>query len=198
MHRLSLVLALALGACSAPPDGREAAAPVAPAPAAVQNALPALPRPTAAPGADIDSERAPGAFAGSWQACEGASSPDQCSRYLLQQRGNRICGTWSYFATGAGYEGRVIARAVSSTEARRTRICGRAGSETRSECEAGWDTIDKPLRLCDGKLGDLDGANGGCFADFEPAPDAERELAALAAEPWMQACLAGEERGDPP
>lgn len=197
MRRLSLVLALALGACSSPPESPEAAAAAA-APAAVQETPPASPRPTAAPVPAADGENAPGAFAGSWQACEGAPSPDQCSRYLLQQRGDRICGTWSYFATGAGYQGRVIARAVSSTEARRIHICGRVGSETRSECEAGWESIDKPLRLCGGKLGDLDGADGTCFADFEPAPDAERELAALAAEPWMQACLAGDERGDPP
>ena len=30
---------------------------------------------------------APVPFAGSWQSCAGAESPEQCSRYLLVQRG---------------------------------------------------------------------------------------------------------------
>ena len=49
----------------------------------------------------------------------------------------------------------------------------------------------QPLRLCDGKLGDLDTVVGECFADYEraAAPDAP---AVLMREPWVQACLAGE------
>jgi hypothetical protein len=136
------------------------------------------------------------AFAGSWESCGQADAPEQCSRYLLLQHGKRICGTWSYFASGDGYEGKVIAEASSPLEARRTRICGRPGSETRMECEAGWETIDRPLRLCDGKLGDLDGKNGSCFADFERVESAGPSLAVLAGQPWMQACLSRKEEGD--
>jgi hypothetical protein len=128
-------------------------------------------------------------FAGSWQSCAGTESPDQCSRYLLLQRGKQICGTWSYFASGDSYEGRVVAEAISPVEARRTRICGRPGSETRIECEAGWDTIDRPLRLCGSKLGDLDGRGGRCFADFERDEHAEPALEELAAQAWVEACL---------
>lgn len=137
-------------------------------------------------------------FAGSWQSCEGADSPDQCSRYLLLQRGHRICGTWSYFASGDGYEGRIVAEAVSPTEARRTRICGRPGSETGIECDAGWEAIDRPLRLCDDKLGDLDGKDGVCFTDFERVEDADQVLADIAEQPWMQACLSGIGQGEGP
>lgn len=128
-------------------------------------------------------------FAGSWQSCAGTESPDQCSLYLLLQRGTRICGTWSYFASGDSYEGRVVAEAISPVEARRTRICGRPGSETRTACEAGWETIDRPLRLCGGKLGDLDGKGGRCFADFERVESPDPSLEELAAQAWVEACL---------
>lgn len=132
-------------------------------------------------------------FAGSWESCAGAESPDQCSRYLLLQRGQRICGTWSYFASGDSYEGRVMAEAISPVEARRTGICGRPGSETRTECEAGWDAIDRPLRLCGGKLGDLDGKDGRCFADFERVEHPGPSLDDLAAQAWVEACLSRKE-----
>lgn len=108
---------------------------------------------------------------------------------MLMQRGKRICGTWSYFASGDSYEGRIIAEAMSPLEARRTRICGRPGSETRTECDTGWETIDRPLHLCSDKLGDLDGKSGSCFADFERVDTADRSLQEFASEPWIQACL---------
>jgi hypothetical protein len=132
-------------------------------------------------------------FAGSWESCAGTESPEQCSRYLLLQRGKRICGTWSYFASGDSYEGRVMAEAISPVEARRTRICGRPGSETRIACEAGWDTIDRPLRLCGGKLGDLDGKGSRCFADFERVERPGTSLEELAAQAWVEACLSRKE-----
>lgn len=128
-------------------------------------------------------------FAGSWESCGRHDTPDLCSRYLLLQRGNRICGTWSYVATWNYYEGRVVAEVVSPGVARRIRICGRPGSDTRTECEAGWDTIDRPLRLCDGKLAASDGKDGRCFAGFKRVKRPDPSLAALAAEPWVQACL---------
>lgn len=132
-------------------------------------------------------------FAGSWESCGRKDSPDLCSRYLLLQRGNRICGTWSYVATWDYYDGRVVAEVVSPGEARRIRICGRPGSETNTECEAGWDNIDRPLRLCGGKLGDLDGKGGRCFADFKRVKRPDPSLEVLAAQPWVQACLSVQE-----
>lgn len=135
----------------------------------------------------------PAPFAGAWEACAGTDASEQCSRYLLLQRDNRICGTWSYFASGRSYEGRVIAEAMSPQEARRNRICGRPGSETRTECETGWETIDRPLRLCKGKLGDLDGKDGRCFADFERVEGAGPSLQELTSQPWVQACLSRKE-----
>lgn len=89
-----------------------------------------------------------------------------------------------------------MAEAISPFEARRTRICGRPGSEAGTECETGWETIDRPLRVCDGKLGDLDGKNGKCFADFVRVESAGQSLASLAAQPWVQACLSVKAEGD--
>lgn len=171
MHRAALIASLALVACSATREDL--------APPQTLTAVTGTPAQLATGGP----------FAGVWQACEGAATPDECSRYVLVQRGDRICGTWEYIATGDGYAGRVVARAVSAVEARRTHVCGRPGSEARTECTAGWDRIDKPLRLCDGKLSDIDSADGACRADYARVA-ASPEAAELARDPWVQACLA--------
>lgn len=144
---------------------------------------------TATPSAAATAVQESGPFAGSWAACEGAATPDECARYHLVQRGDRICGTWSYVASGQVYEGRVIARATSATDARRTRVCGRAGAETGTACDAGWQTIDAPLRLCDGRLSDLDGKDGTCFADYERRGAEKPDDDLLVAEPWLRGCL---------
>jgi len=139
-----------------------------------------------------------GPFAGVWEACDGGASSPECSRYWLFQRGQRICGAWSYVASGRIYEGRLIARADSEHEATRTRVCGRRGSETSTECEVGWEPIDKPLLLCEGRLTDVASRGGACRADYRPAADVDGGLGALAREPWLQSCLAGDGSGDGP
>jgi hypothetical protein len=115
---------------------------------------------------------------------------------VLVQQGARICGTWAYYATGY-YDGRVIAEARSPTEARRVRVCGRPGSETSRECESGWETVDKPLRFCGDKLGDLDSDRGECYASYVRASDTDGALASLRGKPWVQSCLAGQPAGTP-
>lgn len=131
----------------------------------------------------------PASFAGTWEACEGATSPAECSRYTLLQRGERICGTWFYVASGKAYEGRLIARATSALEARRTHICGRPGSEAGTECEDGWDVVDRPLLLCAGGLADAAGADGRCLADYRSVPASRSGHAALTEQSWVQDCL---------
>lgn len=143
-------------------------------------------------GGDAASSASKGAFEGEWAACHGETPQDQCSRYVLLQRGSRICGTWFHFATGKEYRGRVIAHADSSTEARRTQVCGRQSVESDTECEDGWQRIDKPLRICDGGLSDSTRADGSCFAYYQSVPLAEAARDALLVEPWMQECLSGE------
>ncbi|WP_293717262.1 hypothetical protein [Stenotrophomonas sp. UBA7606] len=106
------------------------------------------------------------------------------------QHGDRICGTWTYFATGQENASTVVARAISETKARRTQVCGRPGSETDTPCEEGWQQMDRPLELCAGKLSDMTGVGDACLADYEAVPAAEDELAALEAAPWVKSCLA--------
>ena len=138
------------------------------------------------------SDAASGTFAGEWEACPGKTPSDQCSRYVLLQRGSRICGTWFHFASGKEYSGRIVAHADSSTEARRTYVCGRQSVESDTECEDGWQRIDKPLRICKGKLSDSTRADGSCFADYKAVRMAADQREALLAEPWMEDCLAGD------
>ena len=143
-------------------------------------------------GNDAGAPATTGPFDGEWAACQGTTSPEECSRYVLLQRGDRICGTWFHFATGKVYAGRIIAHADSSTEARRTHVCGRRSAETDTECEDGWQRIDKPLRICKGKLSDMTRADGSCFPYYQAVRLADDQRDALLAEPWMQACLSGD------
>ncbi|MDH5832421.1 hypothetical protein [Luteimonas kalidii] len=52
-----------------------------------------------------------------------------------------------------------------------------------------WQRIDRPLLLCDGKLGEIVGVDGACIADYRPTPALQDALAALQAAPWMGGCL---------
>lgn len=189
MRTMGLAAVLALAACAGPSAGQDGNA-AATAAAVRKGSRPSAPQ-DESPASVLPGSMG-GAFAGAWASCEGAASPEECSRYLLVQRGERICGTWSYVASGQIYEGRVIAQASTRTLARRTQICGRPGSETDTECADGWQAIDKPLQLCDGKLSDMAGADGACFADYESVPAAEAERTALETQPWLQACLAAD------
>lgn len=182
MRAFGLMAVIGLAACAGPSAGQGNGI------AATDNAADAPPAQQDPPQASVSAP-----FAGAWESCEGAASPDECSRYVLVQRGDVICGTWSYFATGKGYEGRVVAQAISETKARRTHVCGRPGSETDTECTIGWQTIDKPFELCEGKLSDMAGADRSCFADYESVPVPQDELAALEAEPWLKTCLAAKQ-----
>jgi hypothetical protein len=181
MRSLGMVGLLAVAACAAAGGGREDAGTAHGDTDSRQSASSMTRAPT--------TSAAQEAFSGAWQACAGTSSPEECSRYLLVRRGDRICGTWSYVASGQAYEGRVVARATSATHARRTHVCGRPGSETETECADGWQRIDRPLLLCDGKLGEIVGADGACIADYRPAPALQGALATLQAAPWARACL---------
>ena len=129
------------------------------------------------------SEGAP--FSGVWESCEGAASPDECSRYVLVQRGERVCATWSYVASGQSYEGKFIARTTSETSAVATQTCGRVGSETDSECADGWQRATKALNLCSGKLSDIRRADGSCMAEYVRIATHVK-----ADQSWLRACVA--------
>jgi hypothetical protein len=192
----TILMLLALVACAVPDGKPHADAPKDPRSGEASQNSAARPAAVVSAGAKQvglapDNDQVLGLFAGHWEACNDATSPEECSRYHLLQQADRVCGTWYYVASGDLYEGRVIAKTSSATEARRIRVCGRAGSEAQTSCNDGWDVIDKPLRLCDGRLGDMEGEAGTCFADFKRAPDAADWRRVLMKQPWMKACLAG-------
>jgi len=196
MRKLFFGFAIALTAC-APADRHAAAgvstAPTSPTPKATAEAV----TPTAKPHDAVVSPSAStdGPFTGVWEECDEQTSPDQCGRYVLIQRGDRICGTWFYVATADAYDGQVEATALSATTARRTRICGRPGSDTQTECSDGWESIDRPLQLCDGKLSESAGGSGACTGRYVRSANPGTQLAELAAEPWAKACLGSEAEG---
>jgi len=196
MRKLVFGFAIALTAC-APAHHNAAAgastAPTSPTPKATADAA----TPTAKPHDAVVSPSAStdGPFTGVWEECDEQTSPDQCGRYVLIQRGDRICGTWLYVATADVYGGQVEATALSATTARRTRICGRPGSDTQTECSDGWESIDRPLQLCDGKLSESAGGSGACTGRYVRSANPGTQLAELAAEPWAKACLGSEAEG---
>jgi len=179
MRLFTAMMALGLSACAS--DSSRQQMPTASEVSAIA--------PVSGAGNAFSSSPADGPFTGSWLSCEGAASEEECDRYDLVQRGSRICGTWSYVASGQVYEGRVVAQATWERHAQRTHVCGRPGSETDTECDEGWQTISSPLQLCDGKLSDTPMADGSCNADFSRMPGTPAELEELTASPWMEECL---------
>ena len=87
---------------------------------------------------------------------------------------------------------RIIARKLAHGGG--AHVCGRPGSETDTECEDGWQRIDRPLRICKGKLSTSTRTDGSCFGYYKAVPmanDQRDERDALLAEPWMKDCLSG-------
>lgn len=92
-------------------------------------------------------------FEGHWESCQKSQSSDICGYYTLFQNGDRICGTWQYYATGF-YNGDLI-WAVNGKAADWNYICGRVGAETSQECvgndppgHAVWETKSGSQYIC--------------------------------------------------
>ena len=96
-------------------------------------------------------------FTGSWIDCDRYQGYDVCSYKLLAQNGSRMCGLWSYWASGKEYQGRLTAKITGQT-ARIDRICGRPGSDTSTDCarddgmQETWEPSDRTLFICKGAL----------------------------------------------
>jgi hypothetical protein len=141
-------------------------------------------------------------FEGSWHSCFMYQGSKICTGYTLLQRKQNVCGNWSYFATGI-YQGQLQAIANGRTTAKLTKICGRSGSNTQTECktnplvadETNWEipTGDvTALKLCNGKL--VEGS-GSCKSlikqnsGYRYSALSSVKKQKLLAEPWMQSCL---------
>lgn len=98
-------------------------------------------------------------YEGHWESCQRWQGNDICSYYTLFQKGDRICGSWQYYATGF-YNGNLI-WGMNGKAADWRYICGRAGSETSSWCNGddapldhtGWEETFGSLYICSGPTG---------------------------------------------
>lgn len=150
---------------------------------------------------------APAPFDGAWMSCETYQGSRICSYNLLAQRGDRVCGLQSYFATNAVYEQRFIATAKANV-ARIDKICGDPGSETDTYCagkapshaeKVGWGTSDETLMICGGRLhGVSEGEPPSCASvSRQSGLPKVRSLGDQAPEAteraWLASCLSGAE-----
>ena len=138
-----------------------------------------------------------GPFEGKWEHCETWQGYAVCSDYTLLQRGRNVCGTWSYFATNAGYQGQLQLTAIRRLTARKDLICGDSGSETRQPCtseyvpDGGWEPKQGYLIICKGVLQDADQSSvKHCHSNLRRHRMDEADRLALLARGWMQQCLA--------
>jgi len=160
-------------------------------------------------GAGISASKAPSPpFEGAWMSCENFRDSYICAYKVLAQRGNRVCGVQSDFATNRFYVQRFVGTARGNV-VQVDKICGDPGSETDTYCagqapadaaKVGWGSSDTQLSLCKGHLrvGNKGDAPGCTNAS---APDGLPKVASLdgqGPEPedqaWMASCLQEEDR----
>jgi hypothetical protein len=95
-------------------------------------------------------------YTGTWLQCGKDPRSAGCSYNVLNQKAGRICGVWSYWASGRQYDGRLVATVRGAT-AKIEKICGRPGSDTSTNCTRKgntptWEPSDRTLFVCDGAL----------------------------------------------
>lgn len=104
--------------------------------------------------------QAPAPFNGGWMSCETYRDSYICAYKALAQRGTRVCGVQSDFATNRYYVQRFVGTARDNV-VQIEKICGDPGSETDTYCagqapadaeKVGWGTSDRQLSLCQGHL----------------------------------------------
>jgi hypothetical protein len=141
-------------------------------------------------------------FNGSWIDCETYQGAEICTYKVLAQRGSRVCGLWHEWATNADYDGRLIATAQGST-AKIDKICGRQGSETRTECQsdksapATWEATNRTLFLCRGALYEARPGEAASCKGVNTASGLSKARGRPAQSPdpseldWLTACVSG-------
>ena len=142
-------------------------------------------------------------FEGHWESCQKWNGTDICSFYTLFQKGQRICGRWSSFATNAFYEGRLV-WIVTDKAAVADYACGRPGGEISywcpgmvSEGKTGWQKVQtqEVTYICTDEKGRyLRALEGSCAGKRTPYTKAWRALdagqqATLKTDKWLEQCL---------
>ena len=146
-------------------------------------------------------------FVGVWEGC----AADTCSVFEMHQRGTRVCGFWSYFATNSGYDGRFTGD-VAGNRLTWSAVCGSPGGVARSFCPEssdpssaipgagesfGWAPYPWVQTLCKGRL--VDGPSKTCVGTNRALifrkVSGKRNRSPLGESPpereWLSECLAG-------
>ena len=144
-------------------------------------------------------------FDGAWMSCQTWQGARICVYKLLVQRGDRVCGIQSDFATNAYYYQRFIGTARANVLAI-DKICGDPGSETDTYCagaapagaqKVGWGTSDKGLVACGNRLhGVSEGAGFSCTkairaTGIPKVRSLEGEGPEAEDHAWLAACASG-------
>lgn len=160
----------------------------------------------AALGSGVSATKSPPApFDGAWMSCETWQGMRICGYNLHIQRGSRVCGVQSYFATNRTYVQRLVGTATG-TSLRIDKICGDPGSETDTYCagaapssaeKVGWGTSDQQLLVCNGRLYSAkQGEEFSCAAAVRAAGLPKvRSLKGEGPQPedlvWLKSCATG-------
>ena len=164
----------------------------------------------AALGTGLSASKPPPAqpFNGTWMSCETYQGSSICTYKAIVQRGERVCGVQSDFATNRFYIQRFVGTARGNV-VEIDKICGDPGSETDTYCagrapadaaKAGWGSSDRQLTLCKGRLhtGDKGEASRCTGASAREGLPKVSRLNGEGPEPedqaWMASCLKGEDR----
>ena len=147
-------------------------------------------------------------FEGNWMSCETYQGSPVCAYKAMVQRGDRVCGVQSDFATNRFYVQRFVGTARGNV-VQIDKICGDPGSETDTYCaeqapadaaKVGWGSSDRQLTLCKGRLrtGEKGGVSSCTRASArEGLPKVSRldgEGPAPEDRAWMVSCLKDEDR----
>jgi hypothetical protein len=142
-------------------------------------------------------------YTGTWIHCDKDQRSEGCSYNVLNQKAGRICGIWSYWASGRQYDGRLIATERGVT-AKIDKICGRPGSDTSTNCARQgytptWESSNRTLFVCNGalynvKVGQMSSCRNANKALGMPKAraNAHPEVRLFAEDKaWLAACAGG-------
>ncbi len=141
-----------------------------------------------------------GEFEGKWEQCTMWRGENACNSFTLLQKGKKICGEWSFWASGRVYEGQLMAEQRDSGRAEWLLTCDsmKPGCARPDGSQPDWQPVKGELRLCHGVLHFNEGKTNEPFAGCESLnphyallrkPVDMKSGDELRKQPWMHHCL---------